>query len=99
LKEIDANTNQQVKAKNVVVMRVFSKQIEGPYYNDLDLEGTGECQVYQNGIVIPCTWQKSERNPTSKLRFLDKDTGQEIPFVPGQIWIEIVEPYQEVSWE
>jgi hypothetical protein len=99
LKEIDINNNQQIKAKNIIVMRVFSKQIEGPYYNDLDLEGTGECQVYQNGIVIPCTWQKSEKRPASKLRFLDKNTGEEIPFVPGQIWIEIVEPYQEVSWQ
>jgi len=39
-------------------MRAFSKQIEGPDYNDLDLEGTGECQIYQNGIVLDCLWQK-----------------------------------------
>jgi len=97
-KEIDKNNNQQIEAKNVVVMRVVSKQIEGPDYNDLDLEGTGDCQVYQNGIVIDCTWQKSENKPTSKLKFLD-GKGREIPFVPGQIWIEIVEPEQEVTWQ
>ncbi len=98
LKEIDKSNNQQIKAKNIVVMRVFSKQIQGPDYNDLDLEGTGECQVYQNGEVINCTWHKSEKNPFSKLKFLDKNN-QEIPFVPGQTWVEIVEPGQEVSWE
>lgn len=99
LKEIDRSNNQQIKAKNIVVMRVFSRQIEGPYYNDLDLEGSGECEVYQNGQVIPCFWQKSEKNPESKLKFLDKDTNKEIPFVIGQTWIEIVEPNQEVTWE
>ena len=98
LKEIDAGNNQQISAKNIVVMRVSSVQIEGPYYNDLDLEGSGACQVYQNGIVIDCTWQKSEIKPYSKLKFLN-DNNQEIPFVQGQIWIEIVEPEQEVTWE
>jgi len=96
--EIDRNNNQQIKAKNIVVMRVFSRQIEGPYYNDLDIEGEGDCQIYQNGQVIPCTWQKAKSNPASKLYFLDKN-GQETPFVPGQIWIEIVEPDQEVTWQ
>ncbi len=98
-KEIDKSNNQQVKAKNIVVMRVFSEQIENPDYNDLDLEGTGECQIYQNGIVIDCIWQKSEKNPYSKLKFLDKNTDQEIPFVVGQTWIEIVEPHQDITWE
>ncbi len=98
LKEIDAGNNQQISAKNIVVMQASSVQIEGPYYNDLDLEGSGDCQVYQNGIVIDCTWQKSEIKPYSKLKFLN-DNNQEIPFVPGQIWIEIIEPGQRVTWE
>lgn len=97
-KEIDKNNNQQVEAKVVVVMRAYSRQIEGPEYNDLDIEGRGDCQVYQNGEVINCTWKKDKSNQPSKLYFLDKN-GEEIPFVPGQIWIEIVEPGQKVSWE
>jgi len=98
LKEVDASNDKQIEAKNIVVMRSFSKQIEGPYYNDLDLEGSDECQIYQNGIVIDCIWKKSEINPYSKLKFLDNDDN-EIPFVQGQTWIEIVEPNQEVTWE
>jgi len=98
-KEIDKINENQIKAKNIVVMRVFSKQIEEPDYNDLNLEGTGECQVYQNGIIIDCIWQKSEKDPYSKLKFLNKETNQEIPFVAGQTWIELVEPYQKVTWE
>ena len=97
LEEIDQSDNKQIKAKNVVVMRVVSKQIEEPDYNDLDLEGSGACQVYQNGVAIDCVWQKSEKNPVSKLEFLDRNN-QEVPFVPGQTWIEIVEPGQEITW-
>jgi len=97
LREMDAGNDKQIEAKNIVVMRVFSKQIEGPDYNDLDLEGSGECQVYQNGVVINCTWYKSEIKPHSKLKFLDENE-QEVPFVQGQTWIEIVEPDQEVTW-
>jgi len=95
--EMDKNNNQQIRAKNIVVMRAFSRQIEGPDYNDLDIEGTGRCQVYQNGKVINCTWQKSKSDPSSKLYFLDDD-GQEIPFVPGQVWIQIVELNQNITW-
>jgi len=97
-KEIDKNNSQQVEAKVVVVMRAYSRQIEGPDYNDLDIEGRGDCQVYQNGEAIGCSWKKDKSDQASKLYFLDKN-GEEIFFVPGQIWIEIVEPGQKVSWE
>ena len=97
LEEIDKGNNQQIEAKNIVVMRAFSRQIQEPDYNDLDIEGRGECQVYQNGQVIPCTWWKGKSKKTSKLYFLDENNN-EIPFVPGQTWIEIVEPHQKVTW-
>ncbi len=98
LKEMDKANDKQIEAKNIVVMRSFSKQIQGPDYNDLDLEGSGQCQVYQNGIIINCIWQKSEKNPESKLKFLD-EKNKEIPFVPGQTWIQIIEPNQKVTWQ
>lgn len=95
--ELDRNDGFQIEAKNIVIMRAASRQIYGQY-NDVDVEGSGQCQVYQNGQVINGTWQKNKADPASKLYFLDQ-AGQEIPFVPGQIWIEIVEPDQEVKWE
>lgn len=95
--EIDSLSNQQIAAKNIVIMRAASRQIEGPYYNDVDVEGRGDCQVYQNGQVLDCQWKKDKSYSSSKLYFLDKDE-QEIKFVPGQIWIEIVEPEQNIKW-
>ncbi|MEK7160429.1 MAG: DUF3048 C-terminal domain-containing protein, partial [Patescibacteria group bacterium] len=96
-KEIDKNTGQQVEAKNVAIMIAASRQIEGQY-NDVDVEGFGQARVYRNGEEIIGTWKKDAAKQTSKLFFYDS-AGQEIKFVPGQIWVEVVQPNQEVSWK
>src|SRR3989338_11136833 len=96
--ETDKNNNKRIEAKVIVIMRAASRQIEGPYYNDVDVEGKGECQIYQNGEVVSCVWQKDKNDPKSKLYFLD-ESGQEIKFTPGQIWIEIAEPDQKITWQ
>ena len=95
--EIDKINSKQVKVKNVVVMRARSRQIEGQY-NDVDIEGEGDLEVYQLGKVIKGKWVKDKFNKKSKLYFLN-ELGEEIKFVPGKIWVEIVEPYQKVKYE
>ena len=96
--EIDKLTDEQIEAKNIVIMRAASRQIEGPYYNDVDVEGYGKCQIYQNGIVNECSWEKDPNDPSSRLYFYDKK-GKEIKFIPGSIWINIVEPDQNIKWQ
>jgi hypothetical protein len=95
-REMDKNNSQQVAAKDVVIMYVASRQIEGQY-NDVDVEGEGKAIVYENGKEITGKWSKDKSKPASKLFFYD-DAGQEIAFVPGQIWIQIVQPDQSVDW-
>ncbi len=95
--EMDKADGKQVEVKNIVVMTAFSRQLEIEY-NDLDIEGEGRIAVYQNGEETKGSWQKNKTNLASKLYFFDKD-GKEIDFVPGKIWIEIVEPYQKVEWK
>lgn len=92
----DYPTGKAIATKNVVVMKAVSRQIEGQY-NDVDIEGEGEVKVYRNGEEITGTWKKDKAKRDSKLFFLDAN-GKEIEFVPGQIWVEIIEPYQEVKW-
>lgn len=96
--EIDKLNNKQVEVQNVAVMRAASRMIEPPDYNDVDVEGTGEAVVYRNGEEIRGTWRKKGSYQSTKLYFLDS-RGKEIKFVPGKIWIEIVEPNTEVKWE
>lgn len=87
--EIDKNNNQQVEAKNIIVMYAKSRPLEGQY-NDVDVEGEGEILVFRNGEEIKGKWEKNKNNPKSKLYFLNEQ-GQEIKFIPGQIWVEIIE--------
>jgi hypothetical protein len=95
IKEMDKNNGRQVEAKNVAIMFAQSRQIEGQY-NDVDVEGSGKARVYRNGEEIIGTWKKSAAK--SKLSFFDS-AGQEIKFMPGQIWVEIVQTNQAVSWK
>ena len=95
--EIDKINSKQVEVKNVAVMRAQSRQIEGQY-NDVDIEGEGDLEVYQLGKVIKGKWKKNKTNKKSKLYFLNEQ-GEEIKFVPGKIWVEIVEPYQKAGYE
>ena len=96
-KDIDKLDSEQITAKNVVAMFAASRQIEGQY-NDMDIEGEGKAIVYQNGREIKGIWQKDKNNLKSKLYFYD-ESGEEIRFVPGKIWIQVVELGQKVEWE
>lgn len=94
LKEIDKLTGEQVVAKNIVVMRAHSRQISKDY-NEVDIIGRGEAVVYRNGEEVLGTWHKEKEEDV--LRFFD-EAGGEIEFVPGSIWIEVIEPTTNVKW-
>jgi hypothetical protein len=88
--EIDRNTNEQVTASVVVVMNTTSYILhKGDQYIVVDTTGGGSAEIYQNGVKITGTWKKDSAKVDSKLYFYDS-SGQEIKFVPGQIWIQVV---------
>ncbi len=88
-KEIDKNTNKQVEVKNVLVMEAVSKQIKDQY-NDVQIEDQGKLVAYRNGEIIYGLWKREN----DKYIFLDDD-GKEISFVPGKIWISVVQPNEK----
>jgi hypothetical protein len=96
-KDVDKLTGKQITAKNVVIMYAASRQIGGQY-NDMDIEGEGKAIVYQNGWEIEGKWKKDKSDMRSKLYFYN-DAGEEIKFVPGKIWIQVVEPVKKVKWD
>lgn len=93
-KEIDRNNGKQAAAKNIAVMYAETKQIEGQY-NDVKLEGQGKAEFYFDGGKIDGIWEKI--NESSKLYFLD-NSGAEIKFTPGNIWVEILQTNQKIEW-
>lgn len=83
--EIDKNTNRQVEAKNIVIMKTIWTPVNKDYIR-VTMVGSGEAVVYKNGEAISGTWKKA--HDKAKPYFYDKK-GEEIKFVPGSIWIEI----------
>lgn len=104
--DTDQNNGQRLAPKNVIVMFATSRQIEGQY-NDVDVEGEGEMHAFMDGKELVGKWIKEKKNcvigndlvcmTDSKLKFI-KDDGTEVKFVPGQIWLGILEPGQTLKW-
>lgn len=95
--QIDLTTNKQLTGKNIVIL--FAKE-RGPVDRNLHMfyttTGTGNAIVFQNGVAVKGTWAKKTR--TDRTRFLD-ESGKEISFVRGTIWIEVVPSGNEVSYQ
>ncbi|MFZ1735515.1 MAG: DUF3048 C-terminal domain-containing protein, partial [Candidatus Moraniibacteriota bacterium] len=63
-----------------------------------DTKDSGDAFYYFNGKEYKGTWKKDKKSLESKLTFLD-ESGKEILFVPGQIWVDVMEPGQGIKWE
>lgn len=103
--DTDRNNDQRIAPKNVVVMiadaapikvgeQYANIQIGDPWFDSAD---SGSAFFYMNGQQHKGTWKKDKSKIESKLMFLDEQ-GQEIKFVPGQIWVDIIDPGQALRW-
>lgn len=70
-------------------------QMGDPWF---DSKESGEAHFYMNGKEYRGTWKKSRSTAESKLTFYD-ESGQEVRFVPGQIWVEVMVPGQAFRWQ
>ena len=75
--------------------RYNNVQVGDPWYDETD---SGSAKYYFNGQEYSGSWKKDKSKLDSKLFFYD-ESGNEIKFVPGQIWVEILEPGQNLRWE
>lgn len=95
---IDFNSQEVIAAKNVIIQ--FTKQsrsIDEHGHNLYEVVGSGEGIYLGNGQKADITWSKASR--TARTVFKLKSTGQELDFVPGQIWIEILPLGNKVNYE
>lgn len=96
---IDKNNNKQIMAKNIVV--VFSEESPandgyiGGQHLLYDLEGEGDAIIFQNGKATKGSWNKEE--PAGRMTFTNA-AGENVPFVRGQIFIEILPEGNKVTY-
>jgi hypothetical protein len=86
---MDLETNEQLWAKNVVVL--FTKEtgpVDSLKHMLYATTGEGKALLFQDGLVVEANWAKKSR--TDRTIFTDKK-GQEITFNPGRIWISVVD--------
>jgi hypothetical protein len=99
VRQVDGEGGTPVAPSVVAIMRATNGPAAGPGgYNDVGIEGQGAAEVYQDGKVIKGTWKKNELDKKDPVHFLD-ESGQEIVFTRGQVWIMAVEPHVTVTWE
>jgi hypothetical protein len=97
-RQVDPASGQQVRPTTVVVMYQSYAMVPGldhmrPYVGNI---GSGAAVVFQEGKAITATWKKGSK--TALTRFYDK-SGNEIPLVRGQIFIQSVPIGTKVTYE
>lgn len=89
-KQIDLANDTQLSTKNLVIL--FARE-RGPVDRNFHMFyktiGAGDALIFQNGDVIEASWEKD--SAMERTMFTDED-GDEVSFVEGTIWIEVV-PY------
>lgn len=93
---MDHNTDEQLTAKNVLIQ--FVKEtgpIDEHQHMYYEVVGTGKIMVFNDGKVTMGTWSKA--SPFARTKFVD-DSGKDIQFNPGQIWIELVPSGNQIEY-
>lgn len=88
--QIDPANNQQVTARNVIVLFQALSYFNEPGHNARPVVatvGSGTALVFKEGGVIIATWKKTSN---TALTMLYDSSGNEIPLVRGEIFIQSV---------
>lgn len=88
---LDKNTNKAIRSSNVVILYMDESPANDGYDGGQHLLygtiGDGKALIFQNETVISGTWKKTDY--PDRLIVINED-GEEVPFVRGQIFYEIL---------
>lgn len=99
----DLNNKKQLSPNTVIVQFQKESRANDGYEGNVHLlyankgpqAPSGKALIFEGGKVIKGTWNKANR--LAREKFLD-EKGQEINFVPGQIWIQTVPEGSSVTY-
>ena len=94
---LDFNTKEELSTKNIIVeFAKESRSIDIHGHNLYELVGSGKGILFQNGTKEEITWSKVNRLS----RTIYKDSkGNEVNFVPGKVWVEVLPVGNKISYE
>ncbi len=93
--EVTSADGDNVDAANIIVLETDIEVIDAVGRRSIETLGEGKAIVFQNGTHIDATWKKNDASERS--RFYDRETGEEISFVAGKSWIEVVDNLGDVT--
>lgn len=79
----------------VIAMMVNESKASDNYHEDITAVGSGKAYIFQNGMAIEGTWNKTSVD--EQIKFLD-DNDEEIKLVPGQAFVTAVPNYGSVEF-
>lgn len=85
---VDLATGEQIRSTNIVIL--FAKErtsVDRNHHVLYTTIGTGDALVFQNGGVIEAAWEKES---ATERTIITDESGDEISFVRGPIWLEIL---------
>ncbi len=85
----------QMAPSVVVAMMVQEGRASDNYHEDITTIGSGKAYIFQNGMAIEGTWNKSSKD--EQIKFKDND-GNEIKLAPGQTFVSAVPNYGSVAF-
>lgn len=92
----DEKTGKQIAPSSLVVMTMpYSIQSDG-IHSQYGTIGSGEVQIFQDGVVTKGTWHKASRE--AQITFKDAN-GQTIGLNPGQTWLAVVNTSSKVTYQ
>lgn len=94
--EMDRLTSKQVHTDNVAIL-VTNMRHDYEQYNKVDVAGSGDLYLAQNGVIVKGRWTKAQTPLESKIFFYDEN-GDEIPLVAGKLWVQYVDKNTSVKW-
>ncbi len=92
---IDKLKNSPIVVTNLVIQRVSAKIRDKKGHVYIKFVGKGEAEIFMDGKLVEATWVKESED--TRTRFLGIQ-GEEIRFVPGNIWIEVVPNWAKVIY-
>ncbi|MFB4165456.1 DUF3048 domain-containing protein [Alteribacillus sp. JSM 102045] len=81
---IDERENKRVAPENVFIIEAPHQVVDNKGRRQINIEAGGKGLLLQKGKALTVEWKNKDG------RILPMKEGEEIPFVPGQTWINVV---------
>jgi len=87
--------NKQVRTDNLVVQKTDIRVIDEIGRRFIRTAGEGKVLIFSRGEVMEGTWSKKD---TSSPTIFQNNSGRQIAFIPGSVWIEVVSDDHQIDY-